>query len=220
MHSRGQPVLRGRIGGGGCAGPIGAAAALLLAVAGCGGRNASSSETDGGLDDRDADLPPDAAPIPTSYAAEQEESAAAACNAPHGNPYTPTDATDCWNRLVGAWYLCSTTGIGWDSGTPPLLSVILNENGELQYLLPDGDGGLVAGRGLEYQGDWSIGVYCNGGLQASDAACDGQEQLLLAESVNGGGGGGVVHFEESPLRLQLGNFSGPAAAWYVPLPRQ
>jgi hypothetical protein len=197
------------------------AALVALSSCACGGGILASSDADAGPTDG---LPTsDAAPTPTSYTAAQVSTALATCGAPHGNPYTPENTTDCANHVVGAWYLCSTTGQRPE--LEPAQSMRLAPDGSFQYLVSDGDGGLITGQGPTEEGTFVIVTDCNGGSRPPNSPCVHQlgsppQEFIFGYTVTGGGGGGQVLFEASPARMELQDELPSGAnweAWYVPL---
>src|SRR5262245_6836914 len=63
-------------------------------------------------------------PIATSYSAGDVAAARAACNAPHGNIFTPRNWPEYEQHFVGAWYLCSSDPDVGDQSDLPHESVI------------------------------------------------------------------------------------------------
>jgi hypothetical protein len=208
---------------------------LALFSVGCGGRRLVV-----GVENADSGVGAlaDAAPIPTSYMGDEIAAAKANCDAPHGNKFTPETFTAYQSHIVGAWYLCSVAQDGnADTSDLPNLSVVFTEdpNGppgsypggyKVDFLVPDGSGGLVAGRGVQYEGYWSVGVECNGtGIEPTDPCAEDPARVILEGfgvtlgSVNSGGD---AFFETSPTRLLIQLVHGYPTQyhsnfWYVPL---
>jgi hypothetical protein len=101
------------------------------------------------------------------------------------------------------------------------LPVAFTADGHAQFLVPDGSGGLVAGRGLAYQGTYAVLVMCHGGQVSPSDPCDVPEVFHPIVTLNGGYGWSDAFFESGPARLEVQDEtyeSGNWTFWYVPLP--
>ena len=194
--------------------------AVLLSVLGCGGSvDAASTGTGGGT----ASTPPASTSSETTFSAAQVTAAKSACGGDHGDALAPATFEQFQNHFVGGWYPCSASSPA--GGTPdfPILPVSFTEDGQAQFLVPDGSGGLVAGRGLAYQGKYSVLVMCHGGQVSASDACDVPEVFHPIVTLNGGYGWSDAFFEAGPTRLEVQDETyenGNWTFWYVPLPRE
>jgi hypothetical protein len=187
--------------------------ALLLA---CGARvssvdsNSDSGPTAPAPDGGSVQPAPDrgsaqAADVPDGgYAASSVAAAQAACNASHGDPYTPTGSDDFTSHLAGAWYLCSVNFAG--GGQYPVYSIVLTGDGRWQHLLPDANGNLIPARGLDHEGTFTA--------SDSSGSIGGQPTWMIR-----GPGDWFVRFEASPAHMRVDVATAGWAEWYVPLSR-
>lgn len=195
--------------------------APLLSVLACGsGAEPASSRSQSGGGAAASGTSSGSSSVATTFSAAQVAAAKAACDADHGTVLAPATFEQFNSKFVGAWYPCSASSpLG---GTPdfPVQPVAFTEDGRAQFLVPDGSGGLVAGRGLAYQGTYSVLILCRGGQVSATDTCDTPEVFHPIVTLNGGYGWSDSFFETQPTRLEIQDEtyqSGNWTFWYVPL---
>lgn len=197
--------------------------ALLLSVLACGGNAepaSSRSESGGGATQSPSTS---SSSVATTFSAAQVTAAKAACDAGHGSVLSAATFEQFQTQFVGAWYPCSASSpVG---GTPdfPVQPVAFTADGQAQFLVPDGSGGFMAGRGLAYQGTYSVLIMCHGGQVSATDSCDAPEAFHPIVTLNGGYGWSDALFETQPTRLEIQDEtyqSGNWTFWYVPLVRE
>jgi len=188
-----------------------------LAFVACGGHAATGATSDAGVDVtsplvgalKDAgqyDPGGDAG----AFSASQVQAALAHCNDPHGPPVNVSDGNDEEALLVGAWALCPEGDAGPGVQTVFSPGMILAPGSAWTRLASDGDGGLVASRGLQNQGQWQAGCEASSDITNSQPCIFGGTsdvtvgiQAASRDTSALGCYGGPISFESSPRRMYV-----------------
>jgi hypothetical protein len=151
----------------------------------------------------------------SSFSAAQLQAALATCDLPHGPAVATATEAEVNAQIVGAWLPCPPGDPGGSVYSPGL---ILSANGQWTRLISDGDGGLVAGMGVQNQGQWS---------EPSEDVCGCVSpyappvQLNVNDSSGSSCSETMASFELSPRRMYVIDHAcdsdGTTNVWLVPL---
>jgi hypothetical protein len=183
---------------------------LFLAVfldAGCTGHmvDVGESADSSGATPSTSGQTADATVVSATFTALDVQAAVAACNGPHGSVDPTMTRQDVQDRVVGAWWECSTSDSAGNGNDPA--SAVYGPDGSWRRLDPDGNGGLVEGHGLEDESTYRVAF----GDDASPSCANNNCLLYLQGPADNGSELGVA-FEASPRWMWLGG-----QYWYVPL---
>lgn len=207
---------------------------LPSAALACGGTLGDGNGADGGTSSGSsggiAGHYPNDASYADSFTAARVQAAQARCNASHGSVIDVYTRGDVNGLVVGSWLLCAPTGTDAE-GTMFSPGVTVLPDGNWVRLLPDGNGGLVRGSGVQNQGSWQSNCATFG--PASDTDPCGKDSVDLQLGTVGGDltpsgcAGGAISFEDGPRRMYYVDdpgewcttqYAGPAMdLWLVPL---
>jgi hypothetical protein len=183
------------------------------AAVACGGTTLDVGSTDAGSTDAGSidagsitNQYPNDASYADSFTASQVQAAQANCDTAHGPAIhidTPRDAKEL---LVGSWFLCASAG-SEAAGTMFAPGITLTPDGNWSRLLPDGNGGLVRGAGVQNEGSWTVWCY-ESGSHSDTAPCGRSGVSIRVVTVGGdetpaGCAGGLVSFEDAPRRMYI-----------------
>jgi len=138
--------------------------------------------------DASASLPPLRA-----YTPDEIQTALAQCDLPHGSVVSFATFADERVFMVGAWISCPPS-----TGTVFSPAIVFATDGTWNHLLPDGNGGLVPGYGVQNQGNYNFpfpdNQKTNGNPYVTVAAASFDFQPAQF-------GDGPMTFETSPTRM-------------------